>query len=410
MSHKLYQVPRGVEGYNRIATAVMAYNMAVKNPKVMKILKTNPIDYATKKVQDTQGDFTADGAPAAFKWIMENVPAGKLVIQYKKFPLLMAMNYIRSFNMIMAGSSMQERVIGLRALRNLLGHTAVLSGLRGLPLVANGLMVTSMYLTLFGDDEDKLEPDQTEGALERKIDSMFPDNPEFAKMLYRGVGPSWLGVDLSMKLSHGSVFQLMPFTDFELSESGFKDLGVGFFGASGSAALNLFKGGKFITEGNYYRGIETMMPKGIKDPMEAWRFMTEGYTTNAGAVRVPPGDFKTMELVYKALGIPGKDITNMKWKASEQYQIKKFFTDKQRKMRREYSDASKVNDNKTMVKLSDLWYILQDNKDAVRSFFNDAPSAIPRTDISSLTQAEGNEMRLEDDLQEEAAAGDFKKN
>ena len=410
MSHKLYQVPRGVEGYNRIATAVMAYNMAVKNPKVMKILKTNPIDYATKKVQDTQGDFTADGAPAAFKWIMENVPAGKLVIQYKKFPLLMAMNYIRSFNMIMAGSSMQERVIGLRALRNLLGHTAVLSGLRGLPLVANGLMVTSMYLTLFGDDEDKLEPNQTEGALERKIDSMFPDNPEFAKMLYRGVGPSWLGVDLSMKLSHGSVFQLMPFTDFELSESGFKDLGVGFFGASGSAALNLFKGGKFITEGNYYRGIETMMPKGIKDPMEAWRFMTEGYTTNAGTTRVPPGDFKTMELVYKALGIPGKDITNMKWKASEQYQIKKFFTDKQRKMRREYSDASKVNDNKTMVKLSDLWYILQDNKDAVRSFFNDAPSAIPRTDISSLTQAEGNEMRLEDDLQEEAAAGDFKKN
>jgi hypothetical protein len=117
-----------------------------------------------------------------------------------------------------------------------------------------------------------------------------------------------------------------------------------------------------------------------------------------------------MELVYKALGIPGKDITNMKWKASEQYQITKFFTDKQRKMRREYLAASKVNDNKTMVKLSDLWYILQDNKDAVRSFFNDAPSAIPRTDISSLTQAEGNEMRLEDDLQEEAAAGDFKKN
>ena len=411
MSHKLYQVPRGVEGYNRIATAVMAYNMAVKNPKVMKTLKTNPIDYATKKVQDTQGDFTADGAPAAFKWVMDNVPAGKLVVQYKKFPLLMAMNYIRSFNMIVSkDTSLQERVIGLRALRNLLTHTAVLSGLRGLPLVANGLMVASMYLFLFGDDEDKLEPNQTEGALERKIDSMFPDNPEFAQMLYRGVGPSFLGVDLSMKLSHGSVFQLMPFTDFELSEAGFKDLGLGFFGASGSAALNLFKGGQFITEGNYYRGIESMMPKGIKDPMEAWRFMSQGYTARSGDLKVPPADFKTMELVFKALGIPGKDITKMKWKASEQYQIEQFFIKKQRKLRREYLEASKANDNETMVKISELWYILQDNKDAVRSFFNDAPASIRRTDISSLTDAEGDQMRREDDIQEAMGSGDFKKN
>jgi len=411
MSHKLYQVPRGVEGYNRIATAVMAYNMAVKNPKVMKTLKTNPIDYATKKVQDTQGDFTADGAPAAFKWVMDNVPAGKLVVQYKKFPLLMAMNYLRSFNMIVSkDTSMQERIIGFRALRNLLAHTAVLSGLRGLPLVANGLMVASMYLALFGDDEDKLEPNQTEGALERKIDSMFPDNPEFAQMLYRGVGPSFLGVDLSMKLSHGSVFQLMPFTDFELSEAGFKDLGLGFFGASGSAALNIFKGGQFITEGNYYRGIESMMPKGIKDPMEAWRFMSQGYTTRAGDLKVPPGDFKTMELVFKALGIPGKEITKMKWKSSEQFQIKEFFNKKQRKLKREYLKADKANDYQTMDKLIDQWMILQDNKDAVRSFFNDAVSAIPRTSVGTLTNAVENQVVNERKLQDQAASGDYRKN
>ena len=249
-----------------------------------------------------------------------------------------------------------------------------------------------------------------DGSLERKIDSMFPDNPEFAQMLYRGVGPSFLGVDLSMKLSHGSVFQIMPFTDFELSEAGYKDLGLGVFGAAGSAGLNVFRGFEFMTKGNYYRGIESMMPKGIKDPMEAWRFMAEGYTTKAGDLRVPPADFKTMELVFKALGIPGTEITKMKWKASEQFQIKKFFTEKQKKLRREYLEASKNKDNKAMVEIARKWYILQDNKDAIRSFFNNAPSAIRRTDIRSLTGAETSKRRLEDDLQEEMGSGRFKRN
>ncbi len=409
MSHRLYQIPRGVEGYNRIATAITAYRLAVKNPKVMKTLNTNPLDYATKKVQDTQGDFTADGAPAAFKWVIDK-PLGKLLVQYKKFPLLMAMNYLRSFNMIFTGATAQEKLIGFRALRNLIAHTAVLSGIRGLPLVANIMMVNHMYLALLGDDEDELMPNRTDGSLERKIDSMFPDNPEFAQMLYRGVGPSFLGVDLSMKLSHGTVFQIMPFTDFELSEAGYKDLGLGVFGAAGSAGLNVFRGFEFMTKGNYYRGIESMMPKGIKDPMEAWRFMAEGYTTKAGDLRVPPADFKTMELVFKALGIPGTEITKMKWKASEQFQIKKFFTEKQKKLRREYLEASKNKDNKAMVEIARKWYILQDNKDAIRSFFNNAPSAIRRTDIRSLTGAETSKRRLEDDLQQEMGSGRFKRN
>ena len=142
--------------------------------------------------------------------------------------------------------------------------------------------------------------------------------------------------------------------------------------------------------------------------MEAWRFRTEGYTTKSGTVLAPPKDFSEVSLMLKALGIPARDIVKLKWTRSEQYQIEQFYIDEQRKLRNKYLKASKANDNKTMIAIADQWYALQDGKDRVRGFFNDAPGKIPRTPISSLTRAEGTQMHEADVYQEALKTGDFR--
>ena len=411
ISHRLYQVPRGVEAYNRIATALTAYKLALANPKVMKTLNTNPLDYAIKKTQDTQGDFTADGAPYALKWVLENVPGGKLIMQYKKFPLLMAWNYSRSINMIWSGETLKQKAIGLRATRNLLAHTFMLSGLRGLPAIGAIYGMSVFWLSMFGDDDEDdkdTNPLLTDGAFERAINEAFPDNPKLAEAIYRSPFTALLGADLSMKLSHDKIFSFLPYTDLELSEEGFKDIGVGLMGPFGNVAMNAAIANEHFEAGNTYKGIELLMPKGIRDPMEAWRFHTEGYTNRKSRVKAPPTDFKTFDLILKSLGIPSREIGKLKAKSSEQYQIRKFFADRETALINKYAKAKKKNDKKVMNNLTQEWNKVQDAKDNIRWFFNNAPSAIPRRSSKSLTDVDLRKFLAEEDMQEEMGTGVYK--
>ena len=386
VSHRLYQVPRMVEAYNRIATAIAAVEMAQENPKVMDTLKTNPTEYAVRIVRRTQGDFTAGGAPMAIKWVINKIPAGKLMVQFKKFGMMMAWNYVTSFKQAFLGKevSKEERAMGRRALSYLLAHTVVLSGIRGLPFISYMTLLTFM---LMGDED---EPDDTEGVIERKLLEMFPENPELAKSISRGP-MHVLGVDTHSKLSQANIFSIMPFTDFGLDSESVLEMGFGLFGAAGANALNMSRGFEFLQEGNYYRGIESMVPKGVRSMLESWRLGTEGYSLRNGQVVAKPDSFSKFQLLLNSLGIPASDIVDLKWNRSEQFQITEYYTKKQAQMRKDYKKAYKKGDKGAMKKLIAQWMALQAGKDRVRPFFNDAPSAIRRTPITSLTYSPGRE-------------------
>ena len=399
VSHRLYQLPRMVEAYNRIATGIAAAEMAQNHrnsAKVMKAYETTPVAYAVRIVRRTQGDFTANDAPAAIKWVTNTIPAGKLMVQFKKFGMMMGWAHVESWKQLRKGLTEEERAMGRRAAAYLIAHTVVLSGVRGLPFISYFTMLT--FLLGPGDDDD-YDPNMTEGLIERKLMELFPDTPEFAKAIARGPF-NLLGVDTHTKLSQAHIFSLMPFTDFEMSSEGFKDTGFGIFGASGANILNMGRGFEFIAEGNYYRGIESLMPKGIRSGMESWRLGTEGYTSSSGDVGAPPDTIRKFQLLLNGLGIPASDIVDLKWTNSDQFQLRDFFETKQRRIKNAYKRAHKKNDQKKMKKLVDEWIKLQDAKDRVRPFFNNAPSAIKRTSIRSLTYSPGRQIKSEQKFQQ----------
>ena len=390
-SHRLFQVPRMVEAYNRIATAVAAHQMAESNPKVMEKLETTPEDFAVHIVRRTQGDFTASGAPSAIKWLMTVPGVGKLIAQFQKFRFLMLANYVYAYQDAFKGATKIEKQIGRRALTYLLAHTVTLGGFKALPLIGGGVagysLIHAYFWIMSGMGEDEDDEILTEGLLDRKLRETFPDNPEFADALARGA-PYLLGLDMSTKLSHADIFDPAPFAEWKLTEDGIMELGFNVMtGATGANAINIVKGLDFMRSGNYYRGVETLMPKGPRNAMESWRLATEGYSFKSGEPIASPDNFSTKSLMLNAMGLSTKEIGGLKWTRSEQYQIEEYFNKKQKKLRDSYVRARKSGDREKIADIKSEWMVLQRRKDKLRPFFNNARTGLKRTPITSLYRA-----------------------
>ncbi len=396
VSHRAYQVPRLVESYNRVSTAIAAFDLAMENPEAIKHMGLTPEEFAVKVVQDAQGDFSSTGAPYFFKVIGKN-PVGKLALQFRKFSIMMMWAYARATFQAFKGASKQEKIIGARTVGFLLMHTAVFSGIRGLPAIAKFTFIYLLLSSMFGDDDE--EPKNTKGYIERMVDENV-DNKVVATMINRGV-LSALGIDASIKLSHAGIFDLVPFGDFDLSLDGIKEYLYGVFGPTGGQAANVVRGIEFAKNDNYYRALESVSPKGVKTVMESYRLGTEGYTDSAGTVVSKPKNFDTIPLIANALGIPVNQVSNLKWTRGEQYEIKEYFTRRQQEITSEHKRASKAKDQKARRKAEQDWYKLQDAKDNTRPFFNNTPSALKRTPITVLLKAGDRDWKKQQTLESE---------
>lgn len=103
-----------------------------------------------------------------------------------------------------------------------------------------------------------------------------------------------------MRVTCGSV----PSTELE-GKSEFEYWQSQLLGATPSIASNIFRGFNLMKQGETYRGIETMMPKAVKDPMKAFRYATEGATNLKGDTIVD--DVGYGDVIRQALGFyPGE--------------------------------------------------------------------------------------------------------
>ena len=385
-SHRLYQVARLVEAYNRVSTATAAFEMAEANKSKLKQMGygvDGSVQYAINMVEDTQGNFSAIDAPLVLK------KAPKLMGQYRKYQIMMAWAYTTAAKKSFKGASPQEKAAGRRTLGMLLGHAGLFSGAVGVPF---SHMIAPLFMGI-GEGE---EPED----LERWIQENVQDKT-LATMISRGL-PSVFGIDMSTKLSQQKIFSVAPYTDFEMSEDALK---AGFFelvaGPSAATASNVIRSYNYAKEGNAWRSIEYALPKGIRTAMESYRLSTEGYSLRNGDIVASPEDFSGWQLVVNALGIPATDLNQLKWRRGEQYELNKYFSEQQSKIRKEYVEAKKNGDSAAAREAMKDWKALQKSKDRVRPFFNDARSALRKTPISSLLKAPTRQQEREQDYRDQ---------
>ena len=384
LAHRLYQVARMVEAYNRISTATAAFEMAKSKPQVASRLGMTPTEYAISIVEDTQGNFSAMDAPQILK------KAPKLMGQYRKYQVMMAWVYADATKKSLWGATPHEKAAGKRTMGFMMGHAALFSGAVGVPVLGQ----IAPYLMGMLNEGD--EPED----LERWISENIGDET-WAKIISRGL-PTVFGVDMSTKLSQQKIFHPAPYTDFEFSENAIKE---GLFevvlGPSAATISNFIKSIDYAKEGNAWRATEYALPKGVRTLMESYRLSTEGYSLRNGLVVATPDAFSGFQLAVNALGIPSTDINNIKWTRGQQFELDDWFQKEQSKIRKRYTNAKDDKNRKEARKAIEDWRDLQDAKDRVRPFFNDARSAIKRTALSSLLKAPSRASKREKDYREQ---------
>ena len=360
--HMLRQMSRWVETANRVSAATAAYRMAREKGRSVEEAQ----DYAVKILQSTQGDFSRVGSPL----LLKKLP--KPMTQYRKYQFMMGALYAKAFNDAFAGADADTKAVGRRMLNYKLAHTAFAAGALGLPL----MNLAGLVFAAGGDDDEPRD-------LERWLRDAIGDET-LADLLLHGV-PAMAGIDMHAKLGDDKVFSITPYPDWDVSSrEGFAKTLVGFMGPAASQGATFADGIGKMQNGDYYKGLEQFMPRGIKDSMAAFRMANEGYTLTNGDVLVGPDDISGFSLAMSALGMPSTEIQQIKWLRGQQYEAKQFFTDRSREIQREYARAYEAGDDAALAELQDQWLALQDGKDRVRPYFNDSPDELKRQALSTL--------------------------
>lgn len=382
VTHRLYQIARYVEAYNRIASGVAAYEMASKHPGTTKKFGMTPTEYAISVVEDTQGNFSRQDAPLAIK----KLP--KVVTQYRKFQLMMAWMYGNAVKDTFRGQDAHTRAVARRTLGLSLFHTGMVAGVGGWPAVS---MVAPLFLAWSGEGD---EPEDLERWIRDKV-----DDQGLATLLTRGV-PAFAGVDMSQKLGHEYIFSLAPYADLSPTVDGVKDLWWSLaLGPTGGTVANAARGVEAMQRGETLKGLELMVPRGIRQWLESYRYATEGYSLTNRNIILDPREIDIGSLATNALGLPSTEINHLKWTRGQQYEIEEWAKRESGRIRREYVEAYRSGDKSAKRAAVKEFRALQDAKDRLRPFFNDARASIKRQPVADLLRAPRDRRRIERNTQ-----------
>jgi hypothetical protein len=325
-----------VEATNRLSTAVAAYRLEFARTKDAD----KATQYAADILTDTHGDYTAFNAPRAF-----NTQWGKVALQFRKFQLIQIAFYAKLVRD--AFTNPAERAAAMKTLAYSLSHTAVFAGMMGLP----GYAAISAILGFFGDED---EPYDLTADMRKAL------GPEWANIIMRGA-PTVVGMDLSGKIGAGNMLSIMPFSNADLSTNAGRAeaLGTLMGGAAFGMTSRIIDGLGLIASGDYYKGVERVMPKGVSDALKAGRQGAEGMTRRNGDVVLPDSEISSLDTVFTALGVPAVEQTVTYERQNRMRDLTKNFQDRTTRIKNDYAKAVREKDTAAMAEARTAWTKLQ---------------------------------------------------
>jgi hypothetical protein len=331
------------ESVNRLVTAMAAIRLEAARGAS----PAQQVAYADKVIYDTHGDYSGFNAPRVMRQGI-----GRLVTQFRKFQLIQIAMYAKllkgSYNEVFKGAGRAEKWAASKALAFSLGHMFVLGGALGMP----GAQAVGWVLRqVFGDDD---EPDNPELTMRK----MIGDN-DLADLLLKGA-PKLAGIDLSGRLGAGGMLSLLPFADPEVSRKGVEGMILQATGPFVGGLLPRWADGvDMMSKGDYYKGMEALLPKGLADAAKGARLATQGMTQRNGDLVMSPEDISVLDGAIQALGFQTNTLTDRSFRASAKFTTDKFFDAKVGELKREYVEAYRAGDTDAMAEARARWKDLQ---------------------------------------------------
>ncbi|UXB21797.1 PLxRFG domain-containing protein [Stenotrophomonas maltophilia] len=278
------------EVINREATGMAAYRLARADGK--------SFDEAVKFARDAIFDTHFDYSNANRARFMQSGTA-KVLLMFRQYSLNMTWALGRMVWQATKGQDPQVRQIARRNLTGLLGMSALFSGALGLPMMGMIMGALNGIQATFGDDD---EPWDAETELRAFLTGMLGQGG--ADLLLHGPADKLTGANISGRVGLDSLW--IRDADRELDGRGmFNNLLEQAAGPMGGVLKNVLVGKQQVDEGHIMRGVETMLPKGLKDMIKAGRYATQGVNTLRGDPVV--ADLSPWEILLQANGfVPEK--------------------------------------------------------------------------------------------------------
>jgi hypothetical protein len=351
-----------VESINRLSTAMAAYRLELaKTGKV-----EDAINYADRILTETHGDYTAFNAPRFF-----NNPVGKIALQFRKFQLIQLTYYAKLINEAFTGT---EKKAAIKALTYSLGHTALLAGAMGLP----GYSAIAWLIGALLSDED--EPYDVTQELRKWI-----GDEATANLIMRGA-PTLAGMDISGKVGAGNMLSIMPFSQADLTTRAgvIEAAGTLLGGAPVGMAARVADGLGLMLGGNWYKGMEQVLPKGLGDAAKAYRIATEGVTRRNGDIVLPASEVSATEAIMQAIGIQPVQQSVIMERQQATREMDQSFQDRSTRVKADYIKAVRAGESTTEARAA--WTKLQEAR---------VNNGYTRQPLSELLKAPQNQAKRE---------------
>ncbi|MCD9088736.1 PLxRFG domain-containing protein [Stenotrophomonas sp. SY1] len=255
------------EVVNREATGMAAFRLARDGGA--------GFDEAVRSARDAIFDTHFDYSNANRARFMQSGTA-KVLLMFRQYSLNMTWALGRMVWQSTKGQDPEVRRIARRNLAGVLGMSSLFSGVLGLPMMSMAMGTLNALQAAFGDDD---EPWDAETEFRAFLSEAV--GPSGAELLLRGPANKLTGANIAGRVGLDSLW--IRDADRELEGRGlFNHLLEQAAGPMGGVLKNVLVGTQQIGEGHTMRGVETMLPKGMKDVIKAGRYATQGVNTLRG--------------------------------------------------------------------------------------------------------------------------------
>lgn len=281
------------EVVNRESTAMAAYRLE----RAAGAGHIEAVEAADRAVHESQFDYS-NANRARF---MQSGTA-KVLLMFRQYSL--AVTWLLGRNMYQAfkGEDAATKREAKRKLAGILGMTAIFSGTLGLPIIGTVGAVLNAVAAAVGDDD---EPWDWETEFRAFLREMLGETG--AEAVLRGPVQAATGVGIANRVSMGDLWFREP--DRELEGRAWSNyLFEQAAGPMGGLITNFFRAQQLMGEGHVWRGVETMMPKAIKDAMKSVRYLDEGVNNMRGDPIVE--DLNVFESLAQVAGFAPASVAN----------------------------------------------------------------------------------------------------
>jgi hypothetical protein len=340
---RIRQASLKMESLNRLASAAAAYRMEFARTGDHE----GSLHYAADVIAETHGDYSASNAPRMF-----NTGLGKMALQFRKFQLVQ-LTYIAKMIGNLKNADPEERAIAMRGLAYTLAHVGVLGGALAMPgfstLSAASVNLTKILTGIEGED------------WETKLDKSI-GNRDLAQLILRGI-PGMAGVDLTKKVGFGDMLGISPMADVDpgKAQSVKEGLGTVLSGPFGGLLERAATSVGHMQRGDYYKGLEGLMPQGVNNVMKGLRTSgaLEGMGVGGGVTNTKGDklmDVSAANAFTQALGFTPSKQAMQSAETSAMMKSTEDFKDRLDILKTRYSEAAKTGGNVSaeVKRLNDL--------------------------------------------------------